>query len=167
MACCCGWVGEILVRPLHRHRLRGLLQATSGVEGLSRKRVLESGLVSLLLRLWPLRTSELLHWPALPTTPCSDPRTSFLPLSLKSQAGHSAFYLLGLPSLHAGVHAALALPVGAGESSLQSTLAPAPFERMSLMCISTNFIQVCPKLRHQPQCPHQTKSGHAFVSGKH
>lgn len=36
------------MRPLHRHRLRGLLQATSGAEGLSRKRVLESGLVSLL-----------------------------------------------------------------------------------------------------------------------
>lgn len=150
----------------YRHRLRGLLQATSGVEGLSRKGMLEPGLVSLLHRLWPLRTSELLHWPALPTPPCSDPRTSFLPCHSRARQGTlPSTSWASSRSKQAGVHAAPApapaLPVGAGESSLQSTL-PAPFERMSPMCVSTNFIQVCPKLRHQPQCPHQTKSGHAL-----
>lgn len=123
--------------------------------------MLEPGLLSLLHRLWPLRHLSSYTGQHCPPQSCSDPRTSSLPLSLNSQAGHSAFYLLGLPLLHPDMHAALALALPVGEPGSPASRAPsqpagrarsssALLGRTSPMCISVNFIQFC---------PHQTKSG--------
>lgn len=134
--------------------------------------MLEPGLVSILHRLWPLRTSALLHWSALPTPTLHRPKNLF-PSPVTQQPGRALCLLPPGPPLAPSRHACGPCPGPAcrraGEPSLQSPsqpagrapLPPALFERMSLMCISTNFIQFCPKLRYQPQCPHQTKSGHA------